>query len=178
MSHPVDLPGMNSPLRTLRTLTALTTLRTPRTLGTLRTLKTLPVIAGLLLVLTACGNGDGRASSAPSASADLLLLCVAWAKCMREHGMVVPDPMPSQGLAIPGDPGDPKVSAAMTACRSLQPAADGPADDPAARQKLAEYFKCLREHGVDVPEPDANGLQRLPDMRDEKVAAAAGACQQ
>jgi hypothetical protein len=141
-------------------------------------LRTIAVIAGLLLGLTACGNADERASSAPSASADPQQQRIAWAKCMREHGVDVPDPRPSQGLSLPGDPADPKTSAAMTACQSLLPGDNRTADDPEARQKLAEYFKCLREHGVEVPEPDANGLQRLPDMSDEKVAAAAKACQQ
>ena len=131
------------------------------------------------LPLAACaGGGDGgpRVASAGGATTttagsaaakrDPLQSALAFAKCMREHGVDMPDPKPGQGglVRIEGPkgarPDDPKVKAAEQACRPLLGAGGtgaGP-DDPKARAAMLDFAKCMRANGVpDFPDPSADG---------------------
>lgn len=83
---------------------------------------------------------------------------------------------------------DPKFSAALDKCRSLMPNG-GPMNqsfDVAAQDKILQLVKCMREHGVTVPDPqfDANGKVVLsggmPQINpsDPKFASAIQACRQ
>jgi hypothetical protein len=135
------------------------------------------VLAALLLA--ACGGGGGgprvasaggatttTAANTPAAQHDPLQAGLAFAKCMREHGVDVPDPKPGQGGLVriaPGastNPDDPKVRAAETACRPLLGAGGtgaGP-DDPKARAAMLDFAKCMRANGVEnFPDPTGNG---------------------
>jgi len=147
-------------------------------------------IRGLLLALfvlalvaacsaTAAGPGvatlesqaPGAAPSAsPSMSPEDALL--AYAECMREHGIDMPDPTYEEGedgsvsIGIEGGPGGrdeidkEEFLEAETACRHLMtavmPAGRGemPAED---EEKLLQFARCMREHGIDMPDPNANG---------------------
>jgi hypothetical protein len=147
-----------------------------------------PLTVGVLL-LGACSGGQdhtgvasmtsggptGVASASAGASGDQQQRALEWAKCMRGNGLDVPDPQPGQGLPLPGDPNDPKIQQAIAACKQYQPAPNINADDPAVKQQMADYAKCMREHGVDMQDPGA-GLVKLPDMSDPKVAQANQAC--
>jgi hypothetical protein len=54
---------------------------------------------------------------------------VAFARCMRQHGMNIPDPKPDGGIQVDGakgvGPDDPKFQAAEQACQQYLPEGDG-----------------------------------------------------
>jgi hypothetical protein len=111
-----------------------------------------------------------------------------FAKCMREHGVDMPDPKPagdgSGGMAITlgGDGADAsKIEAAQKACKSLMPNG-GEMKPPSAEEldKMRKDAKCMREHGIDMPDPDptGKGATRIGGPGDDpkKFEEAAKAC--
>jgi hypothetical protein len=50
---------------------------------------------------------------------------LAFARCMRQHGINIPDPKPGGGIGVDGDagvnPGSPKFKAAWRACGQYEP---------------------------------------------------------
>ncbi len=143
-----------------------------------------PILALALLavVLTACSGGgatpsgvatidDPAASTAPDASSspaasvapeDAML---AFAKCMREHGVDMPDPVVDADggmtVSIGAEGGKPidktTMQAADEACRHLMPGptGGGPAQmTPEQQDAMLAFAKCMREHGVDMPDPE------------------------
>ncbi|WP_051426195.1 hypothetical protein [Jiangella gansuensis] len=144
----------------------------------------LPVLALLLTVsLTACGSDDDGAASGTgdgdgNSAADGEL---AFYECMRDNGIDMPDPDPSQQgiqLELPDDPG---AAEAMEECRSLLPDG-GEASDPDADalEALRAFTTCMRENGVDMPDPAADGSLSMPtglDPNSAEFQAAIGACQ-
>lgn len=136
------------------------------------------LIAGAVFVLVAgCGGGgDGgdkvaSISSPPAAGAgdgkqadnvsdeDKMR---NYAKCMREHGIDMPDPKTdgdAQGTisidAGEGRPGEDKMKTADDACRKLLPnGGEIKPPSPEELDKMRKEAKCMREHGVDFPDPD------------------------
>lgn len=84
-----------------------------------------------------------------------------FAKCMREHGVDMPDPDDSghvQGRAISADGADgDKLQKADEACKSLLPNGGKPKPlSPEDLDKQRKTAKCMREHGIDMPDPDPN----------------------
>ena len=131
------------------------------------------ILAGVLL-LASCGGGSGAAvgvasldettttTAAPAVNAELQLL--AFAQCMRDQGIDIPDPSmdasgnlefrPSEGF----DPGNTEeLIAAAEACRDHL---DGVSlgfqdiDLAAAGDVLLEFSRCMRTNGFDLPDPD------------------------
>jgi hypothetical protein len=110
-----------------------------------------------------------------------------FAKCMREHGVNMPDPeVDDQGrmkIQINGDNGltEEQMKKADEECRHLMPNGGKPQQlDAEALDRMREHAKCLREHGLDVPDPDPNnpGIQiRADESNKEKVDAAMKACE-
>jgi hypothetical protein len=89
-----------------------------------------------------------------------------WAKCMREHGIDVPDPefgADGRGtVRVGGGPGfDPrseKFRKAQEECGTPFGRSGPPALSEEERQEFQEtmlaFAKCMREHGVDMPDPE------------------------
>jgi hypothetical protein len=156
-------------------------------------------VATALLSITACGGG-GPASAGtgskqgPSAEERRALL--DYARCMREHGVDMPDPTFSDGGARveqrsgPGKGITPEQArSAEQACKHFQEKIKPPAMSDADKEKFKKQAlaqsRCMREHGIDMPDPtfDANGGARVtmkegsgvrPD--DPKFRAAQRAC--
>jgi hypothetical protein len=98
-------------------------------------------------------NGGKAAKPTPSASYDGR----KFAQCMRDHGVDMPDPDPNGGgglrkLSRNQNPGT--LSKALDACRSVAPPALRNPDDPKIQEAFGKFAKCMRDHGVDVPDPD------------------------
>jgi hypothetical protein len=170
------------------------------------------VMLGLALALglgaAACGGspgGDGVATlggdgandqqtGSGSAKKDPQEAALDFAKCMREHGVDMPDPeVDSRGrirvnIGNPGGKGRPpdskKLNAAQQACgHLLRDGGAGPDKlDPKARDAMLNFARCMREHGIDMPDPTGDGLlfnsksKQGPDPRSSKFKEAERAC--
>ena len=161
------------------------------------------LIAGAVLALVGgCGgNGDGgdkvASISSPPASgaagdgkqADNVSdedRMRDFAKYMREHGIDMPDPKTSGGeqggITIEAGKSrldEDKMKAASDACRKLLPnGGEIKPPTPEELDKMRVEAKCMREHGIDFPDPDPGGKGAITmDMADsKKFEEAAKAC--
>jgi hypothetical protein len=135
---------------------------------------------------TVAGGSTGNGGGDPQERA------LAFAKCMREHGIDMPDPkvdangrmeMRINGRGVD----DAKMREAQTACQDKMGGAFGPGGgpaDPQFQEKALEYSRCMRQHGVPkFPDPQPNGgLLIGPDSgvnpNSPTFKAADKACQQ
>lgn len=132
---------------------------------------TLYLLPLMVLAAAACSNNadDGRVatvggSGAPAAATPTLSLleqATVWARCMREHGVAMPDPEPHNGdgvrfPAVDKDSIDAATQqAAEQACTRYRPVL--PAADQAMKDEYVRQFaRCMREEGVEEY-PDPNG---------------------
>jgi len=152
----------------------------------------------LLLLLTACGatsgvatiDGGEDATPTPSASTgsdDPEDAMFAFAECMREQGIDMPDPVirrfeGSGSGSISGgreeaprrdgpafDPNSEEFQAAEEVCGEhleglggLEPG-DAPQLTPEQEEALIAFTECMREHGIDMPDPGAGAIRIGPD---------------
>lgn len=114
------------------------------------------------LVLAACGGSDSASPADARAKAEQAQL--KFARCMREHGVNVPDPKPDArgpGLVRVGEGVSPQVMRrADAACRKYMEAAApklSAAQQAELRDQAFKFARCMRQHGVDVPDPQVNG---------------------
>jgi hypothetical protein len=119
-----------------------------------------------------CGTDDPQPAAADQ-QAKMKQSMLSFARCMRENGIDMPDPT-FEGNRVtmraggPGKRDDPaKMKAAERACAKYRDAIKPPEVSP---EKAAEFkkgalanAKCMREHGVDMPDPtfDSNGGARV-----------------
>lgn len=178
------------------------TARTRRPAGAARALLALVP----LLALTACGpvdDGPGVASAdgagttqdsgttgAPGGGDDAAAdldddeLALEFAACMRDNGVDMPDPDTDGGgmaVTLGGDGTDPAdVDAAFEACKEFLPNGGEPVEmSPEDLEAMRAYAQCMREHGIDMPDPDPDGgAVAMPAMPagDEELQAAIEAC--
>jgi hypothetical protein len=146
-------------------------------------------------VATLGGDGAGdQQTGSGSAKKDPQEAALEFAKCMREHGVDMPDPeVDSQGrirvtIGNRGGKGRPpdskKLEAAQQACGSLlRDGGAGPGKlDPKAEDAMLKFARCMREHGIDMPDPTGNGLQfnteskQGPDPSSSEFKKAEQAC--
>ncbi len=129
----------------------------------------------------ASANGGHGPGASPSASVDPEEQARQYAKCMREHGVDMPDPDGGRvTIRASGGPGDTeKLDKAQEACKAYAPS--GPLRTPDAEEleQMRQWATCMREHGVDIPDPDPGGgggvrIQAKPD--DPTFKAAEEAC--
>jgi hypothetical protein len=124
------------------------------------------------------GSTDAStASTTPEAPTDPEEAVLAFTKCMRDHGVDMPDPQvaqPATGggkggsavIAVEGNPDDPTFQRANEACEPLMANARSELDDDPARraemeQQLLDYAQCMRDHGVDMPDPTFDDQGRV-----------------
>ncbi|GCE00858.1 hypothetical protein EHYA_08584 [Embleya hyalina] len=124
------------------------------------------------------GGGSGSGKGDDAQRRDQM---VKFASCMREHGVDMPDPEPGEGGAMrigamPADEGSSKTEDAMKACEKFQPKSDFDPNDPKFKEWQAKHTSCLRENGVNVGDPGADGAMVTLDAGDEKVKSAMELC--
>jgi hypothetical protein len=119
----------------------------------------LPVVTLLFsITLSACGIGVNAAKPSPTPDPQKAML--AFAQCMRNHGVDLPDPGSTSGpTQINVDPTT--MDAAQNACKSLLKGQDfkGPsaAEQARMRDQLVKFSACMRAHGVNMPDPTFSG---------------------
>jgi hypothetical protein len=169
----------------------------------MRTLRTsmAAVAAALILGASACGGSshakvasisDGGSSNASSSSSsdekkDIRDAMLDFARCMREHGVDMPDPtftedgsgggavgvLTGKGANAP-DPDSATFKAAQAACQPILDAAKkdftppSPEEQAKMRDQALKFAQCMRDKGFDVPDPtfDSDGgmsIQKGPD---------------
>jgi hypothetical protein len=128
----------------------------------------LGTLAALLaiLALAACGGGSGEEEGGGGISeADVQDAALDFARCMREHGVDVPDPQPGaggvRGIFMDGDRGnDPGFREAESECRKHLQGLVAQIDEDQRREfedARLEFARCMREEGFDVPDPRSGG---------------------
>jgi hypothetical protein len=165
-------------------------------------------VVALTLTVAACGgggkangvaslSGSGKATATTSAGGGKAggvqvdrQKALAWARCMRQHGINLPDPQFSgdnigQQLPSRAEQGSAKFKAAEQACKQYLPngGQPTPADAQEFQQALA-FARCMRQHGINLPDPKitADGIDQSPparmDLDDPRLQAAEHACHQ
>jgi hypothetical protein len=162
----------------------------------------------LMLVLAACGGGsgdsdgvaslsdttgqsttDGSSGSTGKGKQDPEDAALEYTKCMREHGVDMEDPGAGGELRLEVRPGNQKkVEKAQKACEALLENARPQLSEEqqaAMQEAMLAFAKCMREHGIDMPDPqfseDGRMTQRFgsgdvnPD--DPRFQEAAKACE-
>ena len=126
-----------------------------------------PLIAAAVVAalgLGACGSSnDPKGSGSPASQQDKAFQgALKFSQCMRDHGIDMPDPqrVGTGGIKLTGahfNPNDAKFKSAQSACQKYMQIGGGETADPAKRAKLQEaalkYARCMRGHGVDMPDP-------------------------
>jgi hypothetical protein len=172
----------------------------------------IPVLAGATFALvTACGAGPAgntvASLSSPSATPSGQQASDGrsdedkirdFTKCMKDHGVDIPEPTEAPkggstngsggaGIIVQGNgPDKEKIDKANDACRPLLPNGGQPPKlDAKQLDDMRKMAQCMREHGVNMPDPDPNkpgmllpdGQQVDPDVMDKatKACAPAGA---
>jgi hypothetical protein len=133
-------------------------------------------VAGALM-LGACGSAKDSSSAGAGVSDQDKAFdgALKFAKCMREHGVDMPDPkrVGTGGISISGSPGgpgirpdDPKMKTAQKVCgKYMELGGGGPKLDPASQARMQDaffaYARCMRGKGIDMPDPKVgkNGVQ-------------------
>jgi hypothetical protein len=164
-------------------------------------------VLALVLAVAACGGGgnerDGVASLGDAGSATGTASpgggqarkpttqdqqqVLDWARCMRQHGVNLPDPqIAADRLVLPPHPKSPKVAAAAQACRQYLPnGGQPPALTAEQRQRALAFARCVRQHGItNMPDPqfpENRLVQNFPpgmERGNPRLSAAVQACQQ
>jgi hypothetical protein len=143
---------------------------------------------------------DPEASAAPQASVDPEEAALAFAQCMREHGVDMPDPQVGSNGEMtfsigvgPGNADMETMQAAQEACQDLMPRPMGEPRELSAEEKdaMLGFAQCMRDHGIDMPDPEFEngGMVRIGggpasnggegpafDPRSDEFQAASEAC--
>jgi hypothetical protein len=137
----------------------------------------------LSLALGACAPGSAPAASGPQDDAheedtDQGDPVLAFFQCLRDGGLDVADPGPGQpagGLRGQVDMDDSAVTAVIDECRMTHFADTGGrvtvgegnmGDNLADTAALIAFVDCMREQGIDMPDPGPDGRIGLPDNHD------------
>jgi hypothetical protein len=150
-----------------------------------------PLLAGLAVTLAACGGGTDSAASAADADAKAEAARVRLEQCLRENGLEIKSSDGGRRTFVRGN--DAKARNAMQKCRKYQQEAFGsitPQQRQAFQDAFTKFAACMRQHGVDLPDPKSGGgpgggpqVRRGPvggarvDKASPKVQAATKACE-
>jgi hypothetical protein len=137
------------------------------------------VFAGLALFAAACGGGgsqDGPGSAHPSKSASAQGAGgtgpVAFAQCMRSHGVSsFPDPQNGHFLISGSVQNNPNFHGAVQACQHMLGPNGASNGGGSHNSQLLAFAHCMQTHGVpQFPDPTANGAIGIPQGVDPNSA--------
>lgn len=163
----------------------------------LKLVGSLCLVVVVALMVTACGASDGGNGEpgAGDASHDPDSAALAWAKCMRENGVDIPDPKPQDdgeggNVALAPGLGGPMPGVDEQAFAAAKKACAEHAEEMGGvdaggfteedKQRMVDFARCMREQGVDMPDPDfdnSDGEMGVEiDPNDPKFQAALKVC--
>ena len=138
----------------------------------------LAAIACMTVLLTACSSrppsssgvaslpGTTTTAASGQAEQDQFAKLVSFARCMRSHGVSVPDPQQGKPYGIPAG-SDAATTAAMRACGHLLPPVEtgpggsGTSQVAAEMPALIAYARCMRAHDIAMLDPTSSGNLNL-----------------
>ncbi|MDA2803462.1 hypothetical protein [Nocardiopsis suaedae] len=132
------------------------------------------------LLLGGCaGQGGGAAApdGSPSPGEGAEADGVEFAQCMRDNGIDVEDPK-GDGMMPALPAGDGAVEKALEECEDLLPSSDDERSEEEVFQENLEMAECLREHGMDIEDPERGEGLAIPLTDDEESQAALEECGQ
>jgi hypothetical protein len=153
-------------------------------------------VAALSFGVAACGGDEeAPASGATGEKTDQQKMresAVKFAQCMRENGVEkFPDPDPNGGTRIEVGPASgiepEEFEAASKKCEEFREDTGrelSEAEQAEFKEKALEHARCMREHGIEMPDPEFSGdgevTQRLEkgrvDPNDADFRAAEKEC--
>jgi hypothetical protein len=128
------------------------------------------VIAALAVLLGACGGSSGGSGgstgsdpTAPGPAASGQSGSVAFAQCVRSHGVPdFPDPQNGRFLISGNVQSNPNFHSAVQACQHLL-GPNGATNSGSNNSQLLAFAHCMQTHGVpQFPDPTAGGAIGLP----------------
>jgi hypothetical protein len=160
----------------------------------------LGLLLALALAVAACGGGKSsgvaslsgatKTTSAGNANSGKGQAALNWARCMRQHGIDLPDPQITrdgidQQLPNRAQTKSPKFKAADQACRKQLPNGGQPTaqEQQQALARALAFARCMRQHGANMPDPKftADGIDQPwpdpPERDTPKFRAAQQACE-
>ena len=124
------------------------------------------------LALAACGGADSKAGGDASSGDSAQEAALKFSRCMRENGIDMPDPQTSGSGARESssedafsgiNPSDRAFKRAEKECakhlqggvgvQSTKPGMEKAGEDPKAEEALLKFARCMREQGIDMPDP-------------------------
>src|SRR5690349_17562453 len=112
--------------------------------------------------LAACGAEEPASNKGaqPSREAEARKAMLDYAKCVRQHGVDMPDPTFDGGRVMQKGPqkvNQAKMREAEKACASIRERVKPPEISDAEKEEFKkaalEHSRCMREHGIDFPDP-------------------------
>jgi hypothetical protein len=154
------------------------------------TIRVLVVALAATASLVACGGKDPTPASGAGQEAKARKALLDFARCMREHGVDMPDPQFSGGkvtMTQKGKINPDTARAAEKACAKYRDSVKAPEISEAQKEEFKKQAlanaRCMREHGLDFPDPtfDENGGARMTlgrgiNPESAKFKAAEKAC--
>jgi hypothetical protein len=126
--------------------------------------------AACALTVAACGS-SGTPSRSSSTTSGLAGQALAYARCMRVHGVTnFPDPTNTGGVSYQGSTSSPAFKSAQTACARLEPrkvapslGPETPAQEAQDQAQLIRWAVCMRHRGYpELPDPKIGTPQPTP----------------
>ena len=139
----------------------------------------------LLFAALVVGCGDTTGSGSGNAATDEKTKALKYAQCMRDNGVDMPDPTFGEdgsvrgGVMAMGKDDDPTAfTEAQEACKEFQSPTSFDPDDPKVVEERLEFARCMRDHGVDVPDPQAGKGMAIDEggVDDKTLQDALTAC--
>ena len=140
---------------------------------------------------SAASGGPAATAGEETFSTDPEEAMLDYVECMRDHGIDMPDPQPGGGILMQAGEAEGDGEAGAGPALDDEEAATGsmemdPEQEAEMREQMLEYSQCMRDHGVDMPDPqfDDNGRVTMQmgsgdePMDQDEFEAANEACGQ
>lgn len=129
---------------------------------------------------TPAAAGATKPAAAPKASASASVdpndALVKVAQCLREQGIDVPDPGSPEDKTYKYTGDQATLQKALKACEKYTSQIPNPYNDPKVRDQVIKFTRCMREQGIDMPDPPQTNPALDPN--DPKFQKAAEACRE
>jgi hypothetical protein len=136
-------------------------------------MKTTLLLLLAALCLAGCSSGGGQAPATLAKTDEIGRAAVQYAQCLRDHGYSVADPTFDQdglpvfggdlrGAAVKNEAFDADRRKCAEPLNAAYQAAGVTSKKDVKPEDLLGFTRCMRDHGIDIPDPSADGMLELP----------------